>query len=509
MLCLALGVSGQIQPGVQYTGVTLRNEPSGLVIDAVDPRSPAAGQLRPGMRVASVNGVPGEDIDFMDLDLILSGDFVRLGVVDEVAGVIELTFSPEPDLADPLPLFLGLALFGATAIWVRRGLAGEALRPLALPVAAAVSAALLLSPVWESGNRVAMTAGVVLPAAATLLLADGFIASISLPRAWRTAVAAAIATGIALPLAIAVMTQAADTDTTPPAELAFYANLGVALAIGLTLATAAGIAVSSARAAPEQATTHRLDRVPILLAAATPIVTSASIAYLPTDFGLLLPLVWLLVVVVVLQTTARVEVLRLQRDTVVAATEAERARLAADLHDDALQEMSALIRRLDDRGAAVEAEIARSVADRLRDVCGDLRLPILDELGAGPALEWLVQRVAEASGGEVRLRRADSGRPPADVELAFFRIAQEALSNAVTHGAPPIDVAYVARPDAASLSITDHGTGIPPEAASSAPRSGHYGLLNMRQRAEQIGARIDFERAADGGTSIGLRWAPA
>jgi len=224
--------------------------------------------------------------------------------------------------------------------------------------------------------------------------------------------------------------------------------------------------------------------------------------------GLTAPLIWVLLVVVVLQSRLQVETLRLQRDTVVAATEQERGRLAADLHDDALQEMTVLVRRLDVAGDTRSAELARTIADRLREVCGDLRLPILDELGAGPALEWLVQRIGETSGSPVRLDRSDRARPPADVELAVFRIAQEALANAVSHGAPPISVTYAAAADRAALSITDHGVGMPADAAA-ASRAGHYGLLNMRQRAEQIGARISIRRSSDGGTVIGLVWAAA
>jgi signal transduction histidine kinase len=212
--------------------------------------------------------------------------------------------------------------------------------------------------------------------------------------------------------------------------------------------------------------------------------------------------------VILLQTNARVTTLRLQRDTAVAATESERARLAADLHDDALQEMTVLVRRLDEVGNARDAELARSIADRLREVCGDLRLPILDELGAGSALEWLVERVGATSGRSVSLERTDAGRPPAEVELAIFRVAQEALANAVAHGAPPVTVRYDAAFDRAALSITDGGSGVSAEAASAAGRSGHYGLLNMRQRAEQIGARFDVSRPPDGGTTIGLVWAP-
>ena len=226
-------------------------------------------------------------------------------------------------------------------------------------------------------------------------------------------------------------------------------------------------------------------------------------------FGLSIPLIWVLAMVFLLQTRARAEISRSQRDRVVAATEVERARLAADLHDDALQQMTVLVRQLDDAGDVKAAELARSIAERLREVCGDLRLPVLDELGAGAALEWLVDRVGETSGGRVLLERADGSRPPADVELAVFRVAQEALANAVTHGAPPIVVRYSAASDRASLSVTDKGSGIAPNAASEAARSGHYGLLNMRQRAEQIGARIDVRRPPEGGTSIAFSWSAA
>jgi signal transduction histidine kinase len=78
---------------------------------------------------------------------------------------------------------------------------------------------------------------------------------------------------------------------------------------------------------------------------------------------------------------------QLQRDLAVAAAETERARLAADLHDDALQQLTMLVRTLDDAGHADAASQAREVATKLRAVVGDLRLPILDDLGAGAALE--------------------------------------------------------------------------------------------------------------------------
>src|SRR5512144_3154465 len=103
-------------------------------------------------------------------------------------------------------------------------------------------------------------------------------------------------------------------------------------------------------------------------------------------------------------------------------------------------------------------------------------------------------RIERLAGGEVRLERGDGTRPPPDVELAFFRVAQEALSNAVKHGQPPIVVRYRATDNGASLSVDDAGPGIEPDAGAAAERGGHFGLLNMQQRAEAIGAILDVRR---------------
>ena len=198
----------------------------------------------------------------------------------------------------------------------------------------------------------------------------------------------------------------------------------------------------------------------------------------------------------------------LQRDLVVAATEAERARLAADIHDDALQELTLLVRRLESAGDAEGAEIGRTVADKLRAICGDLRLPILDDLGVGPALDWLVLRIERLAGGEVRLERSDDARHKPDVELAIFRVAQEALANAVKHGRPPIVVRYRSTSNGISLAIDDAGPGIADDAPDTAEKAGRFGLLNMAQRAEQIGAILDVKRWPSGGTHVALEWRP-
>ena len=93
------------------------------------------------------------------------------------------------------------------------------------------------------------------------------------------------------------------------------------------------------------------------------------------------------------------------------------------------------------------------------------------------------------------------------VELAVFRVAQEALANAVKHGKAPITVRYhVDDAGRVSLTVDDAGPGIDPKAAESALASGHLGMANMQQRAEQIGAILDIRRWPAGGTHVALEW---
>jgi two-component system nitrate/nitrite sensor histidine kinase NarX len=88
-------------------------------------------------------------------------------------------------------------------------------------------------------------------------------------------------------------------------------------------------------------------------------------------------------------------------------------------------------------------------------------------------------------------------------------VAQEALTNAIKHGKPPIAVRYDVRTDGrVTLAVDDAGEGIGADAAESAPAEGHFGLLNMQQRAEQIGALLDVRRWPTGGTRVALEWRP-
>ncbi len=192
-----------------------------------------------------------------------------------------------------------------------------------------------------------------------------------------------------------------------------------------------------------------------------------------------------------------------QRDFTVAAVEGERRRLAAEIHDGPLQSLLLLGQQLESQGQRDSAASARAIAVELRDVAGELRLPLLDDLGLGPALDWLADRARRMSGVTVTVEYEGVHRPPPEVELAAFRIAQEALANAIRHGAPPIAITYRTTGERVFLSVDDAGRGFQTEIARG---SGSHGLLNMAQRAEQIGARLELLRRPDRGMHVGVEW---
>jgi signal transduction histidine kinase len=291
--------------------------------------------------------------------------------------------------------------------------------------------------------------------------------------------------------------------------VAILSDSGSALLVAAAIPLVPGLPLAFANdfGGEARAVSSRMETLVVALTPAIAALVLFSPGWVPLAAWLIAIVVWRRFTLAPLMGIAQRT--QLQRDLAVAAAETERARLAADLHDDALQQLTMLVRTLDESGNAEAAAEAREVATKLRAVVGDLRLPILDDLGAGAALEWLVERVEPLAGGQVKLERSDETRPPANVELAVFRVAQEALTNAIKHGKPPIAVRYDVRTDGrVTLAIDDAGPGIGPDAAEEAPREGHFGLANMTQRAEQIGALLDVRRWPSGGTRVALEWRP-
>jgi two-component system sensor histidine kinase UhpB len=195
---------------------------------------------------------------------------------------------------------------------------------------------------------------------------------------------------------------------------------------------------------------------------------------------------------------------------VLAAQEGERLRVARELHDEIGQTLTAVALRAGHRAErageqhAEYAELAEIVQQSLADVRRislELRPGPLEELGLVNALISLCARVGEQSG--MRVHRELEGRVPemsSEVELAIYRIAQEALTNAMRHsGAPDVTLSLTFADNQLVLAVTDNGRGLPEDAIAGG------GLTGMRERALLIGAELEIGSAAGGGASVTLR----
>ena len=200
-----------------------------------------------------------------------------------------------------------------------------------------------------------------------------------------------------------------------------------------------------------------------------------------------------------------------RRAAAIKASEGERARLAADLHDVPIQELSAVISRLElVEEAAAERDALRRVASQLRAVTTELRPPVLDDLGLPLAIEALADQYAR-EGTAIRVDVADRTKPleirDPDVELAIYRVTEEAVRNAMTHAdARWIDVTGTIAADAMEIEVRDDGRGLDRGALERARKAGHAGFLAMRQRAEAIGARLSLRSELGAGVSVMIAW---
>ena len=193
----------------------------------------------------------------------------------------------------------------------------------------------------------------------------------------------------------------------------------------------------------------------------------------------------------------------------LSAQEAERRRIAQELHDEVGQTLTAVLLELKRVANQAPAplreelhqvqEITRGSLDEIRRIARRLRPGVLEELGLLSALTSLTNEIPAHSGLTAH-RRLEPDLPGlgAEAELVVYRVAQEGLTNAIRHsGAQHLDLALTRDATGVELRITDDGCGV-----GDAPEGA--GLRGMRERALLIGADLAVRSAVGGGTDVRL-----
>jgi two-component system sensor histidine kinase DegS len=212
------------------------------------------------------------------------------------------------------------------------------------------------------------------------------------------------------------------------------------------------------------------------------------------------------------------ENMRFYARQITRAQENERKRIARELHDDTAQALIHLARRLDNL-ATQHAEMSESAEERLeefqeliddilqgvRRFSRDLRPSALDDLGLLPALEGLMGDIEAGNGVETGLRICgDRQRLPPEVELALFRIVQEALNNAKRHSqASQVVTTVEFGKGGTRITVDDDGQGFEvPDRAGDLVSTGKLGLIGMQERAQLLGGTLKIRSKPGKGTTV-------
>jgi signal transduction histidine kinase len=203
---------------------------------------------------------------------------------------------------------------------------------------------------------------------------------------------------------------------------------------------------------------------------------------------------------------------------VTRAQEDERARIARELHDDTIQSLIVLSRQLEALAKADEPvspvralqmyDLWRNTDDVIRGIRRfnrDLRPSTLDDLGLVPALEGLAADTTDVDGIITRLWvTGKERRLSPEVELALFRIAQEALSNVKKHAeATEAEITVEFVDNTVEMAVHDNGKGFTLRApVEELATSGHLGLIGMRERARLLGGTLTIQSLPQRGTKV-------
>jgi len=215
------------------------------------------------------------------------------------------------------------------------------------------------------------------------------------------------------------------------------------------------------------------------------------------------------------------ERLRQQQAALLRATEqvfnereAERKRIAGEIHDGSLQMLAAASYNVGNAGAFLDAgkkeEAARLIDGSrkaieqsmaaLRDSLVDLRRSSVEEGGLLETIRVFVDQVSMLWGTEVEFEGEINNEPPVPIALAGFQILQEGLTNALKHANnKPISVRIADIDNMVHIIVEDQGPGFDPATESA---SGHVGMKLMHERADLVGGSIEFHSRPGGGTRL-------
>jgi signal transduction histidine kinase len=202
----------------------------------------------------------------------------------------------------------------------------------------------------------------------------------------------------------------------------------------------------------------------------------------------------------------------------VNAQEDERRRLTRELHDrvgPSLTALNLILNRMASdlpkqvpdktrRDLRESLELVEATAESIENVMLDLRAPVLDHYGLLSALRWYADLFARRTG----VAASVSGKEPApqldrEVEMAFFRIAQEALTNVAKHArARDARIALRQENGTVTLTIADDGAGFSTAPFSRGDALPRCGISGMRERAQAVGGTLSIESSPGTGTSV-------
>jgi PAS domain S-box-containing protein len=194
--------------------------------------------------------------------------------------------------------------------------------------------------------------------------------------------------------------------------------------------------------------------------------------------------------------------------------ENERALISREIHDELGQSLTALkidlnwLRRQipgdSDSGVKLKGmiELVNVTISDVQRISSDLRPAILDDLGLAPAMEWFTDEFIKRTKKQVNLKIETGADISKKIEIVIFRIFQESLTNIARHsGAKKVEIVLRKNLRDLILDISDDGKGIAEKEMHS---SRSLGLLNMKERARDIGGSLTFKSGPDGGTRVEL-----